>query len=346
MPDHDTYVAGIELSDRATVYDKSDQPVHLATTESNRSSVAVSVHADSAATNFTHHKKYASKTCCCCFTWPWHTGNTASRTKMRDEKRSYLFANVSECDPHVQRSVERSTWWCLWVAVTTTLGIVSYLYNHVAVRTFFATQYTAWAFILAVWIVFTICAQIIHVQGWGLGSQIAFVLVAVLVHSTVLSLLCAIVLHRVGTFSVVFFFYLLTAKAVWTLRPCPGTDYGASLLLLICMAIALVCVVVVPLHTNYDHWFEYPYSSWATYLEPPIPVWRSYAGALVATLQMIWVTGLYTTLTHKNDQSQAWYFVGRMYLVVVYGWQLVWYFFATRGCRRGCLRGTDLPCVS
>lgn len=213
-------------------------------------------------------------------------------------------------------------------------------------RTLFTNRYDVWTVVFLLWFVFTVCAQVFNVKGWSLLAQISFVVLAVVLHSTVLAVLCSVLLHRVGTFSVVFFFYLLTGKAIWSLRPCPRGDCGASVLLLVALAIVLVCAIVVPVHTSYTRLFEYPYPTWATYLEPPLPVWKSYTGALVATLQMIWVVGLYSSLTQTNEQSQSWYFVGRMYLVVVYGWQLLWYFMATRGCRRSCIQGSDLPCVS
>jgi hypothetical protein len=281
--------------------------------------------------------KGASRMCCGCWRiYPTHSahGRLPTRAEMDGIQHDQLFAVVTRRSTTVQRAVESAVWWGLWVAVLATFLLVAATYHHIPMRTFLGTNRIVWGVVAGVWVVFTVSSQVMWVDEWGARAQIGFVAAAVGVHSAVLSVLCAVLVSRVVVFVVVFFLYLLTAHALWSLRPCTGSDYGCSYGLTLCLAVCLlVSVIVLPFRMAHNTHYTYRYASWAAWAAPPSAVFEALLGALLATMQMIWVLAVYNRLTHQHEASQTWYFVGRTYLVVVHGWQLVWYALTWRGCR-------------
>jgi hypothetical protein len=260
------------------------------------------------------------------------------RAHIRRIQQHSVLSPIAMRHPGKRWQVGRAVWWWLWIAVFCTLIIVASLYHHEHTRHALSTNQDVWIGIGVAWFVVTLFAYFGWIEGRGVWTQATFVLVAVFVQGTVLATFTSLYFHRVGMFAVVFFMYLLTAQALSTLCSCSGDMPSVGTFVYLILAFVLVAGLVVPLHNASDGWIAYPYGPSTKWLEPPLPVWQAYLGALMATIQMLVVSLVYTNLTRKHDESQTLFITGRLYLVVVYGWWVMWYTLATRGYRAGvCL---------
>jgi hypothetical protein len=258
-----------------------------------------------------------------------------NREYIRNLQQHCVLAPIAKRHPIKQRQIGRAVWWWLWLAVFWTLIIVASLYHNESSRQALATNRGLWECISISWIVVSVVAYVGWLEGRGVWAQAGFVFIAVVVQGIVLATLASLFFHRIGMFAVVFFVYLLTSQALYSLCPCSGHFPSAGIVVFLALAIVLVLCLVVPLHNASDGWISYPYGSSARWLEPPLPVWQAYVGALLGTVQMLFVAVVYINLTREHDESQTLFIVGRLYLVVVYGWKIMWYTLATRGCRGG-----------
>jgi hypothetical protein len=227
-------------------------------------------------------------------------------------------------------------WWWLWVAVVFTLLLVSTLYNNEWCKHELQNDRNLWLVVSLAWVIVSITAFLGWLEGRGVYTHAGFLMLAVVVHGTALAILVSLFSHQIALFAVVVFMYLLTAQALWTLCPCSGRFPSASIVFLLALAVLLVACLVLPLHAKSERWIAYPYPNRIRWLEPPLPVWQAYLGAFLGTTQMLVVCVVYISLTRQHDESQTIFIVGRMYLVIVYGWKVLWYTLATRGCRGCC----------
>jgi hypothetical protein len=255
------------------------------------------------------------------------------RAYVRNLQQHSVLAPIAKRHPGKQRQVGRAVWWWLWLAVCMTLIIVALLYHNPQSRSLLAQDHRLWTGVGLGWLVVSVVAYVGWIEGRGVCTQATFVLVAVLVQGVVLALLTSLFFHRSGMFGVVFFMYLLTAQALASLCPYSGHVPLAGTIVYLVLAVVLIIGLIMPLHSASEGWVAYPYGSHVKWLEPPVPVWQAYVGALLGTLQMLVVSVVYVQLTRVHDESQTLFIVGRLYLVVVYGWKILWYTLATRGCR-------------
>ena len=256
-----------------------------------------------------------------------------SRSEMKQKLKHVVFAPVVHRDNRLQRSFRRSVWWLVWLFVLVTFVMVSAMYNYRPLRQMLAGNIVLWCVVLVLWIAFASVSFFSWIDLWSLGGQVTFVVCAVLLHSLILTWMISIVFHGVGLYAVVFFFYLLSIHCVFTLRPCGGADVSSSSILVTIASVVLVAMLIVPLHwldergqlqESMFKWVAYPYAEQIYWLQPPTPIWQAYTGAVLGMFQMFWCLSSYRSLIKVHEASQTWFFVGRVYLVVIFGWQMAW----------------------
>jgi hypothetical protein len=270
-----------------------------------------------------------------------------SRATMIATRHSQTFAFLSQRPIVLQTAVARVVWSALWACVVATLLLVYAAYHHATLHNLLRTHISVQFWLVVVWLCFSIFAQLAFIDYWSVQGQLAFVLSALVIQSAMLTMLCTLFLHNVGIYGVVFFLYLLTAQTVRVFLPCNTHSACVDVCFVLCTAALFAAVFILPVQIADAHHNAYVYSHWVSLLQPPLPIWHAYTGAFLATLQVAWVMVVYSRLTHEKDASQAWFFIGRMYLVVVYGWQIVWVLLARRHQTRLCCKGSTrmLPFV-
>lgn len=279
-----------------------------------------------------------------------------SREEVQNFQLDHVLAPVARRRPLQQRTFSRSVWCGVWLMVAVTLVIIHLMYDSHYFREHIVPHWPVGVAFLVIWLVFTLVSwDQSWAVNWSLNAQIGFALIAVLIQSIILGYMVALAFHRVGLFATIFFFYLLSLMAVLSLRWFGGLMTTCSLVVLAIATISLLALIVGPLHfvehnealgyvSQDNGWIVYPYHSSVRWLEPPMPIWRSYVAALLGTLNMMWAVWIFRKLAHEHEHSQVWFVIARVYLAIVYSWQLVWCFCPKYGCPRGrcCCRDREI----